>query len=331
MYEAFREHQQEKCAYEADQIYQVSLKGGGGVVDEAREMFEAFRECQKQQNQRWEQRGEEEEEAVDEQKEEEPEQGQGPEQGVFAGLLERTYKLNYQTENSQVSTPVGGMGHAEPGFYGCLGEWVAQFEPRTTVDHCLNHPVEPTSKSCSELIDITTEAIDAYQCLDLWAKQFDDNASNDTLIEILHSETNTTITSAIVFGCDHAGDHSPLKGLRTKAIVTAASDIFYDGHNAADDATLRESYSETTATNSSNTDIFYDGNSKTTNTTAAITPEQDNNHSLGAPLRLKTPEDFARYKDLPRLWFYDQCQQIESHGRSWRCNGRCRFKGKKKL
>ena len=98
MYEAFREHQQEKCAYEADQIYQVSLKGGGGVVDEAREMFEAFRECQKQQNQRWEQRGEEEEEAVDEQKEEEPEQGQGPEQGVFAGLLERTYKLNYQTE-----------------------------------------------------------------------------------------------------------------------------------------------------------------------------------------------------------------------------------------
>lgn len=86
----------------------------------------------------------------------------------------------------------------EPGFYGCLGEWVAQFEPRTTVDHCLNHPVEPTSQSCSELIDITTEAIDAYQCLDLWAKQFDDNASNDTLIEILHSETNTTITSAIV-------------------------------------------------------------------------------------------------------------------------------------
>ena len=186
----------------------------------------------------------------------------------------------------------------EPGFYGCLGEWAAQFEPRMTVDHCLNHPVEPTSKSCSELIDITTEAIDAYQCLDLWAKQFDDNASNDTLIEILHSETNNTITSAIVFGGDHAGDHSPLKGLRTKAIVTAASDIFYDGHNAADDATLRESYSETTATNSSNTDILYDGNSKTTNTTAATTPEQDNNHSLGTPLRLKTPEDFARR--LPR-------------------------------
>lgn len=197
----------------------------------------------------------------------------------------------------------------QPGIYECLGQWVSRFEESPKATSSLSQTVKPVDKCC-ELIEImteTTETINAYQRLALWAKRFGDNADNEALLEDFHWETTTTITSDSSFGGDHAGDRTPLQDLRPKTTAIAASDIYYDGDNdnGGDDALLEDSSSEITATNSSTTDIFYDGKSKATSTPAATTPEQDDSKLLGTPLRLKTPEEFTRYHHLPRLWFYE--------------------------